>query len=904
MKVLFFYTLNTIRRNKSTSLSIMAAVLLSSVLLCALCTYGYTQIRWRAEIEEYTEGNWHAELGGEIPYEKLKLAEDNLYVDKTMLKGPFSCLALSGESQLPYLLFREADENYWELMGEKNVILEGRSPQKSGEIVVSKSFFEKNPRYHLGDTLTLPQGERVLGGERLDETRVWKEGEQFSQTGEKTVTLVGKLDVTTNTAIPGYYAMGYMDRASLSGKEELVVYVKLKDIRKTYEVMPRIAEEIGIEKDEYGQYVNHFRYHARLLSLNFVFPPDVDPALAMEYLMAVLVYVVLFLLVMGAFVMIINGAFQISAMARVRQLGMFRSVGATPAQIVLSVLTEGLLLSAGPIMLSVGIGYLFTAAVLGAYSQMLGDLLYFPITVHFSLPLALLCAGACLITVLAAALIPALQIAGLSPIEAIRMQEREGSRRQKRREKSRQNRVRRRACKNIKHPILYRLFGYTGELAGAAHYAGRKSFRAGVMSLSFSLTLMIGFFSLMSMNDFLSERNRGEAFYNILVRLDLAAPTDGKLPKELLSVPGELAGTCYCDTRMAMWVDPSRETERFREQGGFAGLDLNKWGIAERDGKYRIRTYLFGIREEDFDAYCRQIGEDPSGYYDQERIRAVAVSMAPVYPNVVNNSRKSDLSYAHLNLSAGEELLLEERTEDAMKTDCVLPMEIGAVAQEGPQIGDIRNSYTVNLYMPLSVYYAAIGELSEEKAERYHVNLQVRTEPEDDLAVTDKIEELCGLTMAQEDVLIISNARERRDNEVGMQAMTMVTDCIGALLALIGISNTLSSVHHTMLRRRREFAMLRSVGMDNRGVARLLFLEGLRMAAGPVVIALAVTFAAMQMLMCLLEVSWRELLPWLPWGKVLLCVTAVVSAVALSYLAVTGRIRRDTIIEAVREENV
>ena len=64
MKVLFSYTLNTIKENKRTSLSIMAAVLLASTLLCALCTYGYTELGWRIEIEEYESGQWHAELGG------------------------------------------------------------------------------------------------------------------------------------------------------------------------------------------------------------------------------------------------------------------------------------------------------------------------------------------------------------------------------------------------------------------------------------------------------------------------------------------------------------------------------------------------------------------------------------------------------------------------------------------------------------------------------------------------------------------------------------------------------------------------------------------------------------------------------------------------------------------------
>ena len=69
-------------------------------------------------------------------------------------------------------------------------------------------------------------------------------------------------------------------------------------------------------------------------------------------------------------------------------------------------------------------------------------------------------------------------------------------------------------------------------------------------------------------------------------------------------------------------------------------------------------------------------------------------------------------------------------------------------------------------------------------------------------------------------------------------------------------------------------------------------------------IALPAVFAMLQLLMILLDVPWREMASWLPWGKLFVSILAVMAAVAVSYLACAGRIRRDTIIEAVREENV
>lgn len=898
---LFFYTLNTVRRNKNTSLSIMLAILLSSTLLCTMCIYGYTELRWRVEIEEYADGQWHGELGGGMTPDELAIVENNLNVDKTMVKGPFSCLKLSEKSRLPYLLLRDADENYWKFMGEKNLIMEGRLPQKPGEIAVSKSFFEQNPEYRLGDEVTFPEGERRVlekspdfGGQEkekvLDAGAVRREEEVFYKTGERTARLVGKMDITTTTTVPGYYAMGYLDRSALTGDEELTVYVKCKNIRETYEVMPRLADALGIEKDEYGDYENHFRYHTRLLALNFIFPPEME--FSPENWGTILIYGLLLALAAGAFVMIIKGAFQVSVLSRIKQLGMFRSVGATPGQITACVLAEGMLLALFPILLSMGIGYWFTVAVTEIYSEMGKELLYFPITVRFPPGIALLAAGVSLLTVFLSALLPALEVARRAPLEAIKIRETAsyGKRRQKK--------------KGRRYPILRGLFGYPGELAGASHYANRRGFRAGVLSLTFCLMLFTGFFVVMRLNDYLGERNRRGVYYNIYGRLAFATEADRELLAEIFSVPGAEESTCFCMTRMAYFASREAETEEFKSRGGFESLALPEWGIVKRGGRYRLRAYLYGLEEESFDAYCRELGEEPAGYYGTDKIKALVWSAAPVYPDVVNNAVKSDLSYSHLKLSEGEELLLEEKTEDDMSTDYVLPVTVGAVADEGPRIDNVWNNYNLNLYVPLSVYYSVAENLSGEKASNYYTSIRIKTRPEEDIAVTEKITELCEAVMAKEDVYIVSVETEKVNAAAGMRAMEAVIDCIGILLVMIGISNTLSAVSHVMMSRRREFAMLRSVGMDDGGIGKLLCVEALRMAVTPVATGIPAVFALLFLLMKLVDVSWSEMLPWMPWGKLFFGIAAVMAAVAVSYFLSAKRIRKDRIIDAVREENV
>lgn len=272
MKVLLQYTFRNLKNNKKTTFASMAAVLIASTLLFSLCSIFYNNIAWQADIERYESGGWHAEVGGQLTKEELEIIENNLQIDKIMIKGPFMSVQLPEESRLPYLLLRDADENYWSLMGEKNAITEGRAPEKPGEIVVSKSFFDNNPGFRLGDSFTLTAGHRMAGGELWD-AGARMEGEQFLPEEKVTLTVVGKLDMTTPTTTPGYYAMGFLEHEALNDTDELVVYVTMKNIRDTYKVMPPLMEQLGFEKNEYGNYENHFRYHSRLLALGGVFPP-------------------------------------------------------------------------------------------------------------------------------------------------------------------------------------------------------------------------------------------------------------------------------------------------------------------------------------------------------------------------------------------------------------------------------------------------------------------------------------------------------------------------------------------------------------------------------------------------------------------------------------------------------
>lgn len=884
MKVLLRYTIDTIRRNRHTSLSIMAAILLSSTLLYALCSYAYNQLMLGIEVTEYEGGTWHGELGGDLTKKDLELVDQNLHVEKTMIKGPFRALKLPDEVSLPYLLLTDADSAYWEEMGEKNSVLEGRAPRKPGEIVVSKTFFERNPQFKLGDTVRLPRGQRILGGEELG-VGIRMEGESFLAAGEEAVTLVGKLDVTTPTTVPGYYSMGYMDRANISPEDKLVVYLKMKNIRDTYRIMPEIAETLGIEKDEYGRYVNKFRYHTRLLLYYNVFDPQ-EPFNPLNY-SNVLIFILLALLSAAAFILIIQSAFSLSAKSQARQIGIFRSVGATPGQIRTTLLLQGAILAAVPLLLSVGLGHLFTFFTFKLYSHIAGDSLYFPITVRFSWSVA---AGAVLLslaTVLLSALLPARRIAGLSPLEVIREPEKS-----------------RKIKKSKGFRFFHKATGICGELASVSYRSNRRAFRASIASMTICMVLVLSFFSLLLISDLVSERNRQANYYNINARLQMTEKMNPDLWEEIDAVPGIQEKTYYSVRKVAYQVSPDQELDDFSESGGLAALDPEMSGVVKRDGNYRILVELVGLEPEFFDAYCRENGADPAKFYETGQPGALAMSWAPANPST-NNAIKAREFLPFLKLAEGQQLVLEEKTEDTMDTEYTFSVDIGAVVTKPPQIDYLPRGYRVMLCVPMEVYDSVVRHFQPEYASAsYRTYLLLKTTEANDLAVTKMVREICEKNLSEEDVKISSMAEDRQNNEVGGRAMGAVMNCIGVLLGLIGAANALSSVSGSMRQRRKEFAMLRSVGMDSGMVKKMLILEGIKMATTPLLLAVPIIVALWTFMLNTTEISWISFLWLLPYGKMAGYVGIITAVLGGAYWISSRRILRDTIIDALRDETI
>lgn len=871
MNIIREYSLDQVRKNRRTSISIMVAVLIASTFLCTLLVFAQSFWNQMVQQEIYTSGDWDAELM-DVPADRLGMVRDNAGVKAMFVKGDNKTAFLPEGTALPRLLIQNCDSGYWGSMYEKNMLLRGRIPQASGEVVVSKDFFLQNPAYGIGDTLAVGIGSNVR-------THM----EESQQKDAASLTIVGELDVSVSSGYEGYLAYGFMEPDELSPDSEVVVYLQMERRGKVYTAVPQIAQAIGLPKDEYGNYP--CRYHAALLAWHGVYAPgsffqsDV-PKLFLGLLLAAGAS-------MAVFAYIIRGAFGISAKQKIHQLGILKSVGAGPKQIGRTVIYEACILSVIPILLSMVLGYLFSLGVLSAYSDMTSEVFGSRMEVYFSPAAALMAAVLSFVTVLLAAHGPAKQMSKVLPIEAVRGEQYSIS-----------------VKKAKSHPVLAKHFGFLGEIAANSVNAGRKLYHTCMMTLSLCMLLAFGFLAAFTVSDISNAQAENRNHFDVNITLRTGERIDGALLAELKAMQGVQGISVYARANCAVWLSGSDQSAEFLQAGGFDAADGY---IVERDGRYRVPCVLVGMEQDAYQSVLREAGAE-----------ALPETSAIIVNSVAKNPGARDYeamqeTVSYLNLQQGQRVELTEEYSDDVQGDYEFTVDVAAVLTSMPKIGLDPSFYTLPVIVPMEEYYAIIENFSDEMAVynyRNYVNYAVPDGmPDGELSGMDEeiqgeAERICGAYLGSSDYMT-SSKTERMRNRGRMTGATMFIVCsLAALFGVVGISSVLSAILNSLGQRRKEFAMFRSVGVDEKGIRRLLGMEGFLLSVRPILIGLPLLIIVCAAQCYMMGVSIVEFLCAFPVWALWMYIVLVLLVINGIYMLVSKKIRDDVIVEAIKDDTV
>lgn len=149
-----------------------------------------------------------------------------------------------------------------------------------------------------------------------------------------------------------------------------------------------------------------------------------------------------------------------------------------------------------------------------------------------------------------------------------------------------------------------------------------------------------------------------------------------------------------------------------------------------------------------------------------------------------------------------------------------------------------------------------------------------------------------------------NNAENVRQARVMYETIQLFINCFIAITTAIAVANVFNTLTNSIILRRREFAMLKSIGMGNRAFWRMIALECASYALRGLVIGLVLGAAVTFMIFQAMSLSFAGLDFEMPLGWVLGAIGLVVGVLALSTLYALRKSSAGSIVQTLREDAV
>lgn len=541
------------RANKTRSILIIISILLTSMLLTVIATWGYGIVRTSRENADDLYGSYYGSFKGVSvsQLEKMKLRSEFSEMGK---------LAYTAEVEGKADLFLyAADREALKLTNMDIKLQEGAFPEKEDEIAGSAAFFQNlgydNPKV----------GDRITCNYRIDLNSKYA-GREFVISG----IVKGNRAENYKLASAGYVSEKWY--------EQLV-----KEEQRVYEVYFRLEDSIGINSDNAEQILKELAekcsIEGELVSVNsyyimWAFDPGIE---------TISVCAIVILLVIIFSVIVIYNIFQVGITQKIWEYGKLKVLGATRKQLKTVILKEGMYLAGVGIPAGLLLGYLTSIFsfqwLYNKMSTIRGEDMIETVPL-FSVPLLLIVIFLSLVTVLLALRKPMKIISSISMIEAMRYQE--SGKRQQGRRKGKRN-------LNVRGLILANLSG------------SRKSTIKTICTMGLSCVLFVVMANFVGNMDEEYDARKTVEYGQFLVALDYSL-SDAAYPENNLD---SILRDNPLNTELI---------EKIKSLDGVTGVKIRKI-FAAKDGDQLMSISV--LNREDFNKYAKSRGRLGSFDYDK-----------------------------------------------------------------------------------------------------------------------------------------------------------------------------------------------------------------------------------------------------------------------------------------------
>jgi putative ABC transport system permease protein len=874
MNIIDKLTMRHLLLNKKRTLVTIIGVIISVAMITAVATIGFSFLDFMQRETINQTGFWHVEyINTEAG--NLKNIENDNNTDTVAINNELGYAELKGSinEYKPYLFITSYDKEGINNM--KNIKLsQGRFPENENEVVISEHIYDNGGvSFKIGDKLTLSVGDRYPIQEDgtydtdspLSQNNPYNPDEEiFIPKEEKVYTVVGfiKRPGSEPSWGPGYTIISCFDKNNLQPSDRVNFYVALKDVnRSLYDKADKLSKSFSDNNDP-----PLFKLDFNSTLLQYYGVTDNAQVTSIMYtFMSILLLIIL----TGAVSLIYN-AFSISLSERSRYLGMLSSVGATKKQKRNSVFFEGFLIGLisipiGILSGTVGIGVTFlfvdplikaTAAIEMTESL---ELVVSPLSISLAILFSI-------ITIFISTFIPANRASKISPLDAIRQVQD----------------IEIKGKKVKTSGLISRIFGFEGNLG--LKNIKRNKHRS--KSTTFSLVISVVLF--LTVSSFTLYAQKSVELTDMNINFDISVPvdiTDNEVIDKITALDDIDDYTVLSVKNSETFIPYEKFTDIIRssylDESYKAGEDC------------RIYINIASLNDEALKKYADKAGVDYDKLKDPSSINGIFINNINI--RVGQGFGNHDI----LNIEKGDSIELSYPTESNERNPIGDITAVG-LTSEVPMGVSTYNSSLQPAIIVSEDTLTRIEQLYPEDFRYLNSNLLINSKKPMELEKQIiKILRDRGLNYS-----FITNIAANRNTEKNSKIIISIF-VIGfiVLMAAICVANIYNTISTGISLRTREFAMLKSVGMTPKSFNKILNYESFFFGLKALLYGLPISFIVMLLLYNSL-VSGFSFPFTIPYWSVLGAVIAVFVIVGLTMLLSSAKIKKENIVDALKQENI
>lgn len=844
MNILNELTIKNLKLNKKRTIVTIVGIVLSVALICAVAGMVTSFQATLVNIAITDGGNRHLTIEN-VSKKDLKYFTNNSHVKSMYLSESFGYAKVDNINKYkPYAYVVGYTKSAFDNTTLK--LVSGRLPENNKEIIVSVPF-KNSAKVKIGDTISLDIGKRVC----TDGTILNQSNPYYVEEGETDLCH----EYITDTSKHEYKIVGITERLNYNIEGYSAPgYTLITKIDK-------VSDNINVSllfKDAkyYKEYINNIANDNDLNKYNITLNDELlrwsgaslsDRTMNMLYAVAGVVIGIIIL----TSVFVIKNSFDIANQEKKKMYGMLSSIGATSKQIKKNVLHEGFILGLIGIPLGILSG-IFADYILVIIINYIGNFNDVKFVFSISIWPVILSIILGVVTIYLSVVRAAKKSSKIAPIEAIRNN----------------NEIKINSKKIKSSKIVDKLFGVGGDIAYKNLKRNKKRNRTTIISIVISVAVFISLSSFLSYGFKLTNQYYQDANYDIQLYLrDTNEEESKKIINDIIKMDNVSRYSIIRSMSMIFDYKKYYNEDVLEYFDGVEDLSLRIMSVGEEEFKRILKENK--ISDTNFDYKGLLI--DKNIFYQEGSKNYKEVNLLDLnkFKTVTGSINNKDLNIEIL-----------KRIDNSLMGFQKVYSETPTIIVSDEFYDYIVSNYNVNATDSRSLYIKSSD--------------------------CEKLESLIKEYLLDENINNYSLFNIETEAKAQRSLITLVAIFLYGfiiVISLIGVTNIINTISTNMNLRRREFAMLKSIGMTKNEFNKMINLESIMYSTKALIIGIPLgllgSFAIYKAFANGSDYGFI-----FPWQAILIAIFVVYILVSLIMYFALRKTKSENIIDTIKDENI